>query len=397
MLKMPEDLSQTHAPPFRAATVRERSSLDRRRFLQAAMLPCLAPGVVRASQSSSDAQFTVEARFYEKLPYKKIKCKLCPRECVIDDRERGYCGVRENHGGTYYSLVHSRICSANIDPIEKKPLFHFAPGTSAFSVATAGCNVNCKMCQNWEISQVRPEQVHADYIPPARLAGLASGNRCYSIAYTYSEPTVFCEYVLDAAAAGRAAGIKSLVISGGYIQQDPLMELCKRVDAIKIDLKAFSEKFYKEVVNGELKPVLNTIVAIRKAGVWNEIVYLVIPTLNDSDQEFRAAARWVKTELGPDVPLHFSQFHPEYLLKNLPTTPVQTLERAKAISDAEGLNYVYIGNIPGHPAESTRCPKCRRVVVERTGFTVRAFNLDRGKCRFCNNPIPGVWEGALHV
>jgi len=359
--------------------------MDRRVFLETLAVPCFA----RAA--ATDSQFTVEARFYEKLAYKKIKCKLCPRECVIDDRERGYCGVRENRGGTYYSLVYSRICAAHVDPIEKKPLFHFLPGSMAFSVATAGCNVNCKMCQNWDISQSRPEQVNANYLPPKDAAALARQYQCPTIAYTYSEPVVFCEYVLDAAQAGRAAGVKSVVISGGYIQEDPLKQLCRHVDAIKVDLKAYSEKFYKEVVNGELKPVLNAIVTIRKQGVWNEIVYLVIPTLNDSDQEFQALARWVKTELGPDVPLHFSRFHPDYLLKNLPPTPLPTLERAKAICDAEGLHYVYLGNVPGHPAESTWCPKCRRAVVERAGFTVKAMHLTRGKCQFCQQAIPGVW------
>ncbi len=375
------------------------AGLDRRRFLELATLPCLGACAIRgaAAATPSDARFIQEAKFYEKQSYKKIKCKLCPRECVIDDQERGYCGVRENREGKYYTLVHSRVCAANVDPVEKKPLFHFAPGTLAFSVATAGCNVNCKMCQNWDISQSRPEQVHADYIPPQNLAALARNNRCFSIAYTYSEPTVFCEYVLDCADAGRAAGVRSVVVSGGYIQQDPLAEMCRRVDAIKIDLKGFTEKFYKEVVNGELKPVQNTLVAIRKQKVWNEIVYLVIPTLNDSDQDFRGMSRWVKTELGPDVPVHFTRFHPEYLLKNLPSTPVETLERAKAIGDAEGLNYVYIGNVPGHPAENTRCPKCRRVVVERNGFTIRAFHIDKGKCQFCQTPIPGMWEGALQA
>jgi len=361
--------------------------VDRRAFLQTVALPCLA-----ASAAESDARFIVEARFYEKLPYRKIRCKLCPRECVIDDRERGYCGVRENRGGKYYSLVHSRVCAAHIDPIEKKPFFHFAPGTMAFSVGTAGCNVNCKMCQNWEISQFRPEQVTSDYLPPAKLAAMAQQYRCPSIAYTYSEPVVFCEYVLDAAEAGHAVGVKSAVVSGGYMQTDPLKELCRHVDAIKVDLKAFSEKFYKEVVNGELKPVLNALATIRKQGTWNEIVYLVVPTLNDSDAEFKALAKWVKAELGPDVPLHFSRFHPEYLLKNLPPTPVPTLERAKAICDAEGLHYVYIGNVPGHPAESTYCPKCRRAVVERAGYTVKAMHLNRGKCQNCRQPIPGIWE-----
>jgi len=341
---------------------------------------------------ASDAQYTVEAKFYEKLAHKKIKCKLCPRECVIDDRERGYCGVRENRGGTYYTLVHSRVSSAHIDPIEKKPLFHFQPGTLAFSLATAGCNVNCKMCQNWEISQVRPEQVRATYLPPRRLAAVAKENRCLAIAYTYSEPIIFYEYMMDSAEAGRAAGIKSAVISGGYVSQDPLKQLCRAVDAIKIDLKAFSQKFYKEVVNGELKPVLDALVTIRKLGTWCEIVYLVVPTLNDSEEEFRGLARWVKANLGADVPLHFTRFHPEYLLKNLPPTPLKTLERAKAICDAEGLQFVYIGNVPTHPAENTYCPKCKKAVVERAGFTVNALNLRKGKCKFCQTSIPGVWQ-----
>src|SRR5271157_5589014 len=400
----------------------QNSGVDRRAFLKAAALPCLA-GCALASASAipigllsgpasgggaspiptspiptgtaaaDDSQFIVEAKFYEKLAYKKIKCKLCPRECVIDDRERGYCGARENRGGTYYSLVYSRVCAAHVDPIEKKPLFHFLPGSMAFSVATAGCNVNCKMCQNWDISQVRPEQVNSTFLPPRDLAALSRQYQCPSIAYTYSEPVVFSEYVLDSAAAGRAAGVKSVVISGGYIQEEPLKQLCGRVDAIKIDLKGFSEKYYKEVVNGELKPVLNALVTIRESGTWNEVVYLVVPTLNDSDEEFRGLARWIRAELGRDVPLHFSRFHPEYLLKNLPPTPLPTLERAKAICDAEGLNYVYIGNVPGHPAENTWCPKCRRIVVERAGFTVRALHLDAGKCHFCQQAIPGIWKG----
>jgi pyruvate formate lyase activating enzyme len=197
---------------------------------------------------------------------------------------------------------------------------------------------------------------------------------------------------MDAAEAVRGAGVRNAVVSGGYIQPKPLAELCRRVDAIKIDLKGFSEKFYREVVNGELKPVLATLAAIRKQGTWSEIVYLVIPTLNDSEQDFRGLARWVKTELGTDVPVHFTRFHPEYLLKNLPPTPVKTLERAKAIADAEGLRYVYVGNVPGHPGENTWCPKCRKVVVERAGFTVARMNLRAGKCKACGEAIAGVWS-----
>jgi len=393
------------APPTGGGPSRAgANNLDRRTFLKAASLPCLAacagglagarPGVplLALPPAESDAQFIKEAKFYEKLPYKKIKCKLCPRECAVDDKERGYCGVRENRGGTYYTLVHSRVVTAHIDPIEKKPFFHFLPGTLAFSVATAGCNVNCKMCQNWEISQVRPEQVRSSYVPPPNLAAVAKQNACPSIAYTYSEPIIFYEYMADAADAGHELGVKSVVITGGYIQQDPLKKLCRHVDAIKVDLKAYSEKFYKEVVNGELKPVLETLVTLRKQGVWSEVVYLVVPTLNDSDQEFTGLARWIKAELGVDVPLHFSRFHPEYLLKNLPPTPVETLERAKAIADAEGLHYVYIGNVPGHPAENTYCPKCRKVVVARVGYTIEGVHLRNGKCQYCQEPIAGVWR-----
>ncbi|MBI4165074.1 MAG: AmmeMemoRadiSam system radical SAM enzyme [Acidobacteria bacterium] len=374
---------------------------DRRSFLKGVSLPCLAActgalagtqGIVPLLAADSDAQFIREAQFYEKQPYRKIKCKLCPRECVIDDHERGYCGARENRGGTYYTLVHSRVATAHIDPIEKKPFFHFLPGAMAFSIATAGCNVNCKMCQNWEISQVRPEQVRSSFAPPARIAELARQNRCPVVAYTYSEPVIFYEYMTDTARAAHEAGVRSVVVTGGYVSPDPLTKLCKTVDAIKVDLKAYSEKFYKEIVNGEMKHVLKAIETIQKRGTWNEIVYLLIPTLNDSAAELQALAKWVKTDLGPDVPLHFSRFHPEYLLKNLPPTPLATLERAKAIADAEGLHYVYVGNVPGHPAESTYCPKCHKLIVERAGYTIGAMHIKGGKCRYCQQAIPGVWS-----
>jgi pyruvate formate lyase activating enzyme len=378
-------------------------ALDRRSFLKCALISGAVLGVpdlaqpLAASPSSSpqkqdDTQFTVEAKFYEKLENKKIKCKLCPRECNIGDRETGYCGVRENHGGIYYSLVHSRVCAAHIDPIEKKPLFHYLPGTLAFSIATAGCNVNCKFCQNWDISQVRPDQVPAQYAPPKLVADAARQRGCPTIAYTYSEPVVFSEYIMDVADAGHEAGVRSVVVSNGYIQEEALKTAYGKMDAVKIDLKAFSESYYKDVVVGELKPVLDTLVTLRKMGKWTEIVYLVVPTLNDSDTEFRGLARWVKANLGEDVPVHFTQFHPEYLLKNLPITPVPTLERAKAIADAEGLHYVYIGNVPGHPAENTYCPKCRRIVVERTGFTIKQMLIRKGSCPFCGQQIPGIWQ-----
>jgi len=377
---------------------------DRRTFLRAATLPCLAACAATCLQkwlflplealplTEDDSKFRVEASFYEKLPAKTVRCKLCPRECVVEDGKRGYCRVRENHAGTYYSLVHSRVCAAHIDPIEKKPFFHFYPGAVAFSVATAGCNVNCKFCQNWEISQAKPEELPASYLSPKMAAGTAQRNSCPVVAFTYSEPTVFNEYVTDAADAARAQGVKSVVVSNGFIQQTPLKNLCRHVDAIKIDLKSFSPEYYSSVVNGELQPVLDTLVTIRGLGKWLEIVYLVVPTLNDSDKGFRDLANWIKSNLGAEVPIHFTRFHPLYLLKNLPPTPVETLERAKAIADAEGLHYAYIGNVPGHPAENTYCPKCRRLLIERAGFTVAQNHVTKGKCEYCHNPIPGVWK-----
>lgn len=344
-----------------------------------------------STQPSEEAPFTVEARFYHKLVDSRIKCTLCPRQCVVGEGKRGYCGVRENRGGSLYALVYGRVCAAHVDPIEKKPLFHFLPGSLAYSVATAGCNVSCKFCQNWNISQALPEQVSAEYLPPGKIAELAAQCGCPTIAFTYSEPVVFSEFVMDTADAAREAGIRCIAVSNGYIQDEPLRVAYGKLDAVKIDLKAFSESFYRKVVGGQLKPVLDSLVTLQKLGKWAEIVYLVVPTLNDSDQEFLGLARWVKANLGAEVPLHFTQYHPEYLLKNLPVTPVATLERAKAIADAEGLHYVYIGNIPGHEAENTYCPQCKRVLVERYGFEIRRMLIRNGACPICMRTIPGVW------
>jgi pyruvate formate lyase activating enzyme len=379
-----------------------RQPTDRRRFLECAS--SLLVGAAAASCSQGATSYTspapalvrggvLEARFYEKLPNRKIRCKLCPRECVIDDRERGYCGVRENRGGVYYTLVHSRPCTFHVDPIEKKPFFHFLPGSLAFSIATAGCNVNCKFCQNWQISQVRPEQVRSLEMSPQQVASSARDARCASISYTYSEPVVFYEYMVDCAAIARKAGVKSTVVTNAYISPDPLRELCSQVDAIKVDLKSFREKFYREVVNGELRPVLDSLVAMRKLKTWIEIVFLVIPTLNDTDEEFRDLARWIKVDLGVDVPVHFTRFHPEYLLKNLPPTPFRTLERARQAAEAEGLQYVYVGNVPGHPGENTYCPKCSRLLIQRLGFLVQKMDLKEDRCPQCRHAIAGVWKG----
>lgn len=337
-------------------------------------------------------RFVREARYYEKLDNKQIRCTLCPRECVIDDRERGYCGVRENREGSYYTLVYGRPCTTHVDPIEKKPLFHFLPGSRSYSLATAGCNLNCKFCQNWQISQVRPEDVRSLDLPPKETAAQSRATGCSSIAFTYSEPTIFFEYMLDTAIAARALDIRSVVVTAAYIAKEPLIELCKQVDGIKVDLKAFSESYYKDIVNGELRPVLDSLITMRKMGVWTEIVYLVLPGLNDSDKELKELAHWIHSELGPDVPLHFSRFYPQYRLRNLPPTPQSTLERAKQIADAEGLHFVYLGNVPGHPANSTYCPGCDRTLIGRIGYNILENNLLQGNCKHCGTPIPGIWK-----
>lgn len=334
----------------------------------------------------------VEARYYQQLPDREIECLLCPRFCKLGDKERGYCGVRENIGGKYYTLVYGKVCTSNIDPIEKKPFFHFLPGTNALSIATAGCNVNCKFCQNWEISQVRPEQVEHRDFPPKIVAEVAQRYDCPSIAYTYTEPVVFFEYMYDTSKEALKKGVRNTVVTGGHINPEPLQDLTKVVDAIKIDLKAFSEEFYANYVKGELQPVLEAIKIVAKSDVWLEIVYLVIPTLNDSEREIREMCQWLRKEIGSEVPVHFSRFHPMYLVKNLPPTPVSTLERARRVALEEGLHYVYIGNVPGHEAESTFCPKCKRVIIKRIGYHIQTIELEHGRCRFCNHPIPGIWS-----
>lgn len=334
----------------------------------------------------------VEARYYKKYPDREIECLLCPRYCKLGDKERGYCGVRENIEGTYYTLVYGKACTVNVDPIEKKPFFHFLPSTDALSLATAGCNVNCKFCQNWQISQVRAEQVeHFDFLPQT-VASQALKFRCASIAYTYTEPVVFFEYMYDTSIEAHKKSIRNCVVTGGHINPEPLVELTKVVDAIKIDLKSFSQDFYTAYVRGELQPVLEAIKTVHQSKVWLELVYLVIPTLNDSPEEIRKMCRWIMKEIGPDVPLHFSRFHPMYLIKNLPPTPVSTLEKTRAVALEEGLHYVYIGNVPGHAAENTYCPRCRNQVIERMGFQVNKIELRDGSCKICQNPIPGIWS-----
>jgi pyruvate formate lyase activating enzyme len=299
--------------------------------------------------------------------------------------------VRENQDGEYYTLVYGRAASVNVDPVEKKPFFHVLPGSPVFSFATAGCNMECKNCQNWQLSQSRPEELPASNLPPAKLVAAARQQGCSLIAGTYSEPIVFFEYLLDVAKEGNKGGLRTTMVSAGLIEREPMIELCRELAAVKIDLKSMREEFYRTNCEGELRPVLDTIELVKNQGVWLEVVYLVIPTLNDSEEEIRELAKWMRTHLGRDVPLHFSRFHPAYRLKQLPPTPYDTLDRCHKIARAEGLHYVYVGNI-AHPAQSTHCPECGKLLVAREGYRVSENHVGAGKCEFCNHPIPGIWS-----
>jgi pyruvate formate lyase activating enzyme len=324
-------------------------------------------------------------------PAGHVKCELCPQGCVISDGKRGHCRVRQNRAGRLYTLVYGNPCAGNIDPIEKKPLFHFLPTAAALSIATAGCNLRCQYCQNWTISQANPEDVQVVHWPPEAVVELALANGCPVIAYTYSEPTVFYEYMVDTASAGAEVGVKSVVISAGYINEEPLRALCRVVDAIKIDLKGLNPDFYRQVCGAELDGVLRTIGIIHEEGVHLEIVNLVVPTLNDAADELRALSDWVVETVGPDVPLHFSRFHPQYQLTDLPATPVEKLDQARELALAAGCRYVYLGNVPGHPGSNTYCPRCGKLLIGRLGFWVQEYHLVEGACPDCGEPIPGVW------
>ncbi|MCX8044222.1 MAG: AmmeMemoRadiSam system radical SAM enzyme [Desulfobacterota bacterium] len=348
--------------------------------------------VCAQSLPDGSAEGLHEVMFYRKLEDLKIECTVCPKKCRVADLERGYCGNKENRGGTYFSLVYGRACAVHVDPIEKKPLFHYLPGTTAYSLAAAGCNFECRFCQNWEIAQYRPEQVQSINLSPQTVVDQAASRGSLTIAYTYSEPVVFYEYMYDCARSGRTKGIGSIMISNGFINEEPLVRLCQYLTAVKIDLKAFTDSFYRTYCSGELEPVLHTLTVLKRIGIWFEIVVLIIPSLNDSPDEIRRMCRWIAEHLGCDIPLHFTRFRPLYKLTNLPPTPVKTLDACHRIATDAGLRYVYVGNVIGHPAESTYCPSCKRVVIKRMGYAILENNLKGGKCISCGFPIPGVWE-----
>jgi len=334
-----------------------------------------------------------EAMFYIKLENNKVQCKLCPRECVIALGKRGFCRVRENQNGKLYSLVYGMPCSVDIGPIEKAPLYHFYPGHKRLCLATVSCNLRCKYCHNWHISQIAPEELKQTYqLSPQEVINLAKKYGLGSISFTYTEPTVFYEYIYDISKLAKEQGIKTSIVSNGFINPEPLKKLIKVLDAVKIDLKGFSEKFYQQICSAELKPVLRTLEILKQENKYFEIVNLIIPTLNDSEDEIREMCRWIKEKLGDEVPIHFTRFSPAYKLIHLPPTPIKKLEKAHEVAKEVGLKYVYIGNVPGHKYNSTYCPKCKKLLIERCHFEVRKNEVVKGKCKYCGKEIVGIWE-----
>lgn len=349
-----------------------------------------------------------------------VQCRLCPYECFLPEGARGRCRVRMNCGGRIKTLVYGQPAAVHVDPIEKKPVYHMYPGSLVYSLATAGCNLSCKGCQNWEISQIYPEQAPArlavpssllfradpggrafgelavsevSSLPPEKVVEYALATRCRSVAYTYSEPTVFYEYMYDTAALARKNGLRNVMVSAGFINPEPLERLLPLMDVVKIDLKGFSGKFYRAYTGGRLEPVKRTLLELKKKGALVEVVNLVVPGLNDAPADIDALTTWVRDALGPDTPLFFTRFTPAYLAGDLPPTPVATLDRARETAMKKGLRYVYVGNVPGDPGENTYCPKCGRVLVRRYGYAVLEDRLTAtgGRCPWDGTKIPGIW------
>jgi len=332
-----------------------------------------------------------EARWWETDANGKIHCYLCPRHCHIGEGQAGFCFIRVNRGGKLYSLGYASPAAIQIDPIEKKPLNHFLPGTRIFSMGTAGCNMGCFFCQNWDISKSRSDQVHSTHVEPEQVVDLAIRYGCPSIAFTYNEPTIWAEYVIDIAKTAHARGINTVMVSNGYITGEAFHEVYDHIDAANIDLKAFTETFYGKITLTHLAPVLETLTRLKKeTNVWFEITNLMIPTLNDEENETRKLAEWILENLGPDVPLHFTAFHPDFKLQDKPRTPPETLHRARKIAREVGLHYVYEGNIFSDGGD-TCCPQCDALLIHRSWHDVRANRLKNGACPNCGSTIPGVW------
>ena len=333
-----------------------------------------------------------EALFYERMSDNTVRCRLCGHHCKIEDAQRGICGVRENKKGTLYSLVYGKVIAEHIDAMEKKPLFHFLPGSKAFSIGTVGCNFHCKHCQNADISQYPHEhqgRIIGEERTPEEIVESAQKSHCEAIAYTYTEPTIFYEFAYDTAILARKVGIKNVFVSNGYMAPDAARHIGPYLDAINVDVKSFSDRVYKQICGGRLKPVLETVQLMKDLGVWVEVTTLVIPDLNDGTQELQQIARFLKG-IDPAIPWHVTQFYPAYRLADRPPTPVETLRRARRIGLDEGLHYVYEGNVPGEKGENTYCGHCGALLIERRGMRLIRHRIENGKCPDCETSFDGV-------
>lgn len=338
-----------------------------------------------------------EAMFYQQLDENRLQCTLCPHDCKLKDGQIGICGVRQNKQGRLFSLVYGRAIAVHIDPIEKKPLFHVLPGSQSFSMSTVGCNFNCKFCQNNDISQVSKSNNVANSgteILPQEIVSLTKKNQCQSIAYTYTEPTVYFEYAYDCCHLAHQEDIINIFVTNGYINPEPLKLVSAYLDAANVDLKSYQEKFYRELVGAKLTPVLESLKLMKKYGIWVEVTTLIIPTKNDSDEELKDIARFIKQELGQETPWHISRFYPQYKLTTLPPTSVETLNHAREIGLSEGLRYVYTGNVPGDEGENTYCYNCGKVILKRYGFQILDKHILDAKCGYCGTPIDGLKLGS---
>jgi pyruvate formate lyase activating enzyme len=363
------------------------------RITIAIVIFCLGNILISAQAQESPESVLHPASYWSAIEDNRLQCLLCPRKCIIAPGQRGFCTVRINKEGKLYSLGYGNPVAIHIDPIEKKPFFHVSPGAPVYSLAVAGCNMRCVFCQNWQISQSKPDEAQSYKLSPEEAVDQVVQNNCRFIAYTYTEPTVFYEYMIDIARVAKIRGIKNTMHTCGYINREPLEELLKYMDAVNVDLKGFSGQVYSKIGQlAELGPVLETIKIIKSSGVWLEITCLLISGLNDEASKIKEMCEWIRQNLGTEVPVHFSRFMPAFRLVNLPPTPLEKLEQAYQIAKSVGLQYVYIGNVPGHPAESTYCPACGNLIVKRIGYKILEVNIKNGKCCFCGNKISGRWE-----
>lgn len=334
----------------------------------------------------------VRSRWFEQLKDNQVKCRLCPKKCKLAEGQRAPCRVRENRHGYGYTLTYGNPALVQEDPIERKPFFHVLPGTRALSVSTAGCNLECKFCEVWDMALANPEEVFNYDLAPKKVVEHALVSKVASLSYAFGEPVVFYEYMEKIAGCAKKEGLLNLMHSAGFISPEPLKELSKRIDAANIDLKSFDPAFYRDVVGGRLEPVLETLKLLRGRGVHIEITNILIPTLNDDLKIIENMCKWIIKELGPDTPLHFARFYPLYKLSSLPRTPVSTLDRARQTAMDLGLKYVYVARVTGHQGENTFCPGCGKKIIDRIGFMIDRIEVKKGKCNFCGTSISGIWK-----